>query len=349
MNVNKKIVLLTPGFPADENDLACTTYLQDLVLSYKHYYPQANIEVITFQYPFRTGNYLWNGMKVYSAGGANSKILRLLTWRKVLKRLNQIQDEGKIDIIHSFWLTECTYIGQRFCSKNNIKHVASVLGQDVKKENKYLDRIDPDKLTVVSTAPQLSELFFAVKNRKVKTMIPWGIDPQKLILTTSVERTIDVIGVGSLNPLKDYSMFIDIIHELKKYFPKINACIIGKGEQMEMLRAKIERCGLKENMEMKGELPPKKVFEWMCRSRVFLHTSSFEGQSMVMSEALYAGLRIVCFDVVSQDEKDRILICDNKQIMVMALKRLMKEKLEHPSVKVQLVEETAQRYFEIYQ
>ena len=47
MNVNKKIVLLTPGFPADENDLACTTYLQDLVLSYKRYYPQATIEVIT--------------------------------------------------------------------------------------------------------------------------------------------------------------------------------------------------------------------------------------------------------------------------------------------------------------
>lgn len=349
MNANKKIVLLTPGFPADENDSTCTTYLQDLVLSYKEYYPHAKIEVITFQYPHKEKDYLWHGVKVYSAGGANSKFLsRWLTWRKVLKRLEKINAEGKIDVIHSFWLTECTYIAQQFCNKHKIQHVASIMGQDVKEENKYLSRIDLEKVKVVGIAHTLASKYFKLKNRRVNAIIPFGVDTKKMIRKANVTRDIDVLGVGALSSLKNYSMFIEVVLEVRKKFPDIKAKIVGEGEEKSKLKKMIIENGLQSNIELIGEIPHTQVFEMMNRSKILLHTSSFEGQSMVISEALYAGAYVLCFDVVRATLSEKILICNNKQIMIMTLRQLLKEKMDHSAADIQTTQQAADQYFELY-
>src|ERR1051325_3860053 len=134
----ERVVILTPGFPGDEQDTANVPYLQDLVLSYKRYFPSVDVLVVACQYPFREGEYKWNGARVYCAGGKNSKFPgKFFTWRKVWKKLARWNSEKKIDIIHSFWLTECAFLAQRFANAHRVKHVASIMGRDVQASNRY--------------------------------------------------------------------------------------------------------------------------------------------------------------------------------------------------------------------
>ena len=80
-----------------------------------------------------------------------------------------------------------------------------------------------------------------------------------------------------------------------------------------------------------------------------MHTSAYEGQSMAITEALYAGMTVICFDIVSPHLSEKILICNNKQIMIMTLKQLLKEKLDHSAADMQTTKQTAEQYFELYQ
>ncbi|HET8964144.1 MAG TPA: hypothetical protein VFM99_09615, partial [Chitinophagales bacterium] len=69
----EKILILTPGFPIDEQDNNCIPFIQDYVLALAENIGKENICLISFQYPFVKGNYLWNGITIYSAGGKNRK------------------------------------------------------------------------------------------------------------------------------------------------------------------------------------------------------------------------------------------------------------------------------------
>jgi glycosyltransferase involved in cell wall biosynthesis len=348
MRSTEKIVLLVPGFPGGDGDSSSVTYLQDLVLSYKEYYPGAKVQVIAFQFPFREGNYKWNGVEVYSAGGKNKGgVWKFFTWRRVLKKLQEVERADGIKVLHSFWLSECAFIGQRFAGKRGIKHVATIMGRDVQESNRYTKKLKFDRMKVVAISKGLNERYHKLAGRYADHLIPFGIDVRKL-QRTSTDRGVDVIGVGSLIPLKNYSLFIDIVAALKKEIPGIRAIIIGQGEEEKMLLQKIETLGLTANVVLAGDLPHAEVFRRMQQSRVFLHTSSYEGQSLVMMEALYAGLPVVCFDTGRPYDGDRLNVCRDSAEMTNVILRLLSERSGYEPVLVRTTEETARQYVEIY-
>ena len=51
------------------------------------------------------------------------------------------------------------------------------------------------------------------------------------------------------------------------------------------------------NIQLAGELPYEKVVNAMCSARILLHTAKFEGQGLVITEALAAGLYVVSYPV----------------------------------------------------
>src|SRR5438552_17329340 len=113
--LNKTIIILTPGFPSYESDTTCIPALQDYVETLHQTYPQLKIFVLSFQYPAKEGWYKWNDVDVFSANGKDSKYLsRLNTWLKIFQQLKKIYRENGIDIFHSFWLNEATFIAQQF-------------------------------------------------------------------------------------------------------------------------------------------------------------------------------------------------------------------------------------------
>jgi glycosyltransferase involved in cell wall biosynthesis len=293
MNSRKTLVVLSPGFPANEEDCTCLPAQQSFLKSLKEISPELQIIVISFQYPYTSRAYRWYGIDVIPLDGRNKgKFHRLGVWAEAWKQLRQIRRTEQIQGIFSFWCTETALIGKWFGKHYRIKHVCWISGQDAKKTNIFVKYIRPraEELAVMS---DFLETEF-MNNHRVQPafIVPPGIEPS-LFESLPDKRDIDLLGCGSLIPLKRYDLFIQIVHALKAEFPEIRAVICGKGPEKEKLQALITDRGLNENIFLTGEQPHREVLNLMQRSKVFLHPSEYEGFGVVCIEALYAGAKVV--------------------------------------------------------
>jgi len=293
--MRKTLVILTPGFPKDEDDSACLPSIQVFVKALKIAYPQLNLIVLTFQYPFSAANYSWHGVNVIAFGGrSRSKGFRLFIWLKVWKKLLELKKKHQVIGLLSLWLGECALVGSDFAKSHLLKHYCWLLGQDARAGNKYMKWVKTNGSDLIALSDSLARELNKNYNVMPANVIPIGIDTE-LFRNITVERDIDVLGAGSLIPLKQYAVFVEIIGRLKNVFPKIKAVICGKGPEMEMLQAKVKELGLENNLTLVDELPHAEVLALMQRTKVFMHTSNYEGFGYVCIEALYGGARVVSF------------------------------------------------------
>ena len=315
-NEKPTIIILTPGFPTDETDSTCLPLLQTLLISLKENFPNVNIIILSFEYPFFKGTYKWHGFDVVSLNGYNKrKLFRLILWREALKQLKNIYTRNKVIGLLSLWCGECAWIGKKFSRKHNLKHYCWLWGQDARKGNKYVSRIRPSANELIALSDFLRSEF--EKNYSIRSaeVIPPGIDIQQYKWKNDV-RDIDVLGVGSLIPLKQYNIFVDVIGELRKYFPNIKAVLCGKGPEEYKLQKQIEELGLKKNITLAGEVSHQEVIQLMQRSKLLLHTSMYEGFGLVCAEALYAGAHVISFCKVMNEEILHWYTTNSKEEMI---------------------------------
>lgn len=289
------LVILSPGFPENEADSTCIPAQQVFVRNLKKNFPALNIVVLAFQYPFASSGYQWHGITVFSFGGKNRRgIFRLLVWARVWLKLRKLKRQHDLVGLLSFWMGECTLVASRVARWYKVKHFSWVLGQDAKLWNKYFDRIQPRAESLIA----LSDFIAAEFNRNYQIrpahVIPVGIDPAMFNLPAA-ERDIDILGAGSLIPLKQYFLLVNIVGVLRETHPDIKAIICGDGPEMESLRTMVRNLDLENNITLMGELEHKDVLDMMGRAKIFVHTSAYEGFGVVCLEALYAGAQVVSF------------------------------------------------------
>jgi glycosyltransferase involved in cell wall biosynthesis len=415
------LIILTPGFAADESDTTCIPGLQDLVQSYGRLYPQMHIHIIALHYPFREGEYCWNGVTVYAAGGRNSKARKLSTWWRVLRRIRALHSQQPMSVLHSFWLSESTLLGQIASRLYGIPHLATIMGQDAKPDNKYLPLIgalqrlfenslfarrNPPKspfvkgdfhlapltkgenvlakqerrgigdsfqsvsqsasLSVFALSEFAAKMYAQSTGRVVQGIIPFGIVPHGIVPALSHEevndlaktRNIDILGVGSVIPLKNYTTFLELVANAKQHRSGIRAVILGgfvDAAEVEHLRSVITELQIEENVVLVGEVPRSEVFSMMAQSTVLLHTSEYEGQGWVLLEALHYGASVVCFDVGYTMAHPRMYVCQSTADMELALREVLdanavNERTQHDStpVSVPSIDDTARAYFQHY-
>jgi glycosyltransferase involved in cell wall biosynthesis len=109
------------------------------------------------------------------------------------------------------------------------------------------------------------------------------------------ERTIDILGAGSLIPLKRYDLFLEVIDKLRVSFPNLRVVLCGKGPEKARLLRRLGQGALHRHVTLLDEVPHAQVLALMQQSRIFLHTSAYEGFAAVCAEALYAGAQVVSF------------------------------------------------------
>jgi glycosyltransferase involved in cell wall biosynthesis len=136
-----------------------------------------------------------------------------------------------------------------------------------------------------------------VRGSKGKTFLAdYGITDNVEVITGSVKgvrdaaqaiRTIDVVFVGRLNPIKQVDQFIEIIHRVSQTPLEVKAAIVGDGPLMKDLKADVERRNLSGNVEFLGKREDVEAI--LGRSRVFVLTSKSEGSSIAMAEAMSVG------------------------------------------------------------
>ena len=219
---NKEIlIILSPGFPESEADSTCLPMQQQFVRALKEMHPELDIVVLTFQYPYHRKEYNWFEIKVIPFGGRNKGgFHKLLLRNKINSTLKKLYRERKIVGLFSFWYNECAFIGKKFAAKYGVKHYCWILGQDARKGNKYPKLLPPLSNELVALSDFIQNEFERNHGIKPQFVIPPGID-ETLFSSIPKEKDIDLLGVGSLIPLKQYDIFLEIVMELKKQMPRI--------------------------------------------------------------------------------------------------------------------------------
>lgn len=345
MNFQKHILILTPGFPKDENDFNCIPPLQDFLINFISVFPSAKFSVIAFQYPYMNSTYSWKSINVIPLGGKNNKIKKLFNWSKVIRKAKIINQLDRVDVIHSLWLGECALIGNILSKQIGCPHFCTLMGQDVIKTNKYLKLLKNSKTVFIALSDNQAELFTKLTNKKVATKIHWGIDDQQII---SKKRDIDLLGVGSLIPIKNYSLFINIIEVIVQKQPDLKCKLVGTGPESTKLKTTAEAKGLSKNIEFTGLLERKEIFKLMQRSKIFVHPSKFEGSGFVFAEALANGMNIVSFNVGYAQEHPKWSIAKNDQDFIAITKKLLDIELNFEPSNLFSLQETVDQYAALY-
>jgi glycosyltransferase involved in cell wall biosynthesis len=142
-----------------------------------------------------------------------------------------------------------------------------------------------------------------------------GIDVKEFSFNND-KKDIDIIAAGSLIPLKQYDIFVQVIGEIKKQFPLIKVVLIGDGPEKNKLQSLIKSSGLQSNITLIGELSHPDVLQWMQRTKIFLHPSSYEGFGIVCIEALYSGAEVISFVKPMHNKIENWHIVKDKEEMI---------------------------------
>lgn len=345
MNSAKHILFLVPGFPADENDFNCIPPLQEFVLKFSSVYPSAKFLIIAFQYPYHSNAYQWNNIQVFPLNGGNNVFRKLFIWQRALSYAKKIHKKNPVDAIHSLWLGECAMIGNLLSKKFRCEHICTLMGQDVKSNNRYLRLSKNERIKIIALSKNQSDQFLKLTNRKVNGIIHWGIEDQKF---ENLGRDIDLLAVGSLIPLKNYSLFIEVIAELKRTYPDLNCKLVGTGPELSNLMALANEKGISDNIEFTGLLSRQEIFKLMQRSKIFVHPSNFEGSGYVFAEALVNGMNIISFNVGYAQSHPKWFIAKYEEDFISIAQKLLAASLNYNPVNIFPLIETVKQYASIY-
>ncbi len=105
-----------------------------------------------------------------------------------------------------------------------------------------------------------------------------------------------VLGVGRLEPEKNFSLLMEAVDLLGKRGIDARLCIAGEGSERGLLEQKAESLGIKDRVLLAGFVNP---WPLMRQAAVLAMSSRFEGLPIVLVEALALGLPIVSVDCPS--------------------------------------------------
>lgn len=345
MSINfKHIVFLTPGFAQNEQDTTTIPALQEYIFALKKEQPEIKITIIPFQFPFTKSSYDWHNCHVIPLNGKNKKWKKILIWNSAFQSLKKLNKKQPISIIHSFWLGECAFVGNLFSNKYNIKHICTLMGQDVKKKNFYLKLLPLQSMNLICLSTFQKQYLLENDSLQLK-IIPWGITKAKF--SPSTPKTIDIIGVGSLIPVKNYELFIDIVFEIHKTSP-LKVVLLGDGVEKEKLQEKIKKLQLEKTITLTGLLPYQETLDYISKAKVLLHTSHFESFGMIFPEALESKTNIVSQNVGCVVPTENWQLAETKEELISACKKALSISFSENFNNPFTIEKTVENYLKLY-
>ena len=344
-----KLVILSPGFPENEQDTTCLPAMQQFVLACRDLLGSERLQVISLQYPFKAGSYSWNGINVMAFGGRNRRsIFRIFTWIKAYRFILQLHKRSVIKGMISLWYTEAAVIAKYLQRFKGIKCITWLQGQDAKAGNPYPRWFPLKAGQIVAISDFLSDEF--EKNHQVRPFLTVnnGVDPRIFPDLNSGKRTIDVFAAGSLVAVKNYPFLLDLISKLKPVFPNLSVKIAGEGPLKEALAQLIKDKGLSNNVELLGEVQHAKVLQLMNNSKVLLHTSSYEGNSTVIIEALYSGCQVVSTLGLSNVSVPNLFVSVDQNVLAQKVIQILNENPPSRPVTFNLMRSSAEKLVALF-
>lgn len=137
-------------------------------------------------------------------------------------------------------------------------------------------------------------------DRAVK--IPMGVDVGRFAFADrqrEVEAPFNILSVGRLEEVKGHSYLIDAIEKLRGLGLPVFLKIAGDGPLKDLLRARVQKAGLDDAVELLGAVDSGRVAQEMQQAHLFALTGvetasgKVESQGVVFAEAQATGLPVV--------------------------------------------------------
>jgi glycosyltransferase involved in cell wall biosynthesis len=334
-----RVLWLSPGFAADENDLNCIPPLQ--LLASELIAQGIDLQIITLDYPFRGGGYRWNEIPVFSGNGQ----LRWFNRIRAKRFAERANTQQKFDVIHSFWLGPCWLIGQHLSKKWGIPHYTTLMGQDVLPSNRYRHFLrQQHTASLVALSDFHNDVFQATTGYRAACIVPWG---QGGLSHLPTQRPLDILGCGSLISVKNWTLWLQVVAAVAASKPELRAELIGGGVEQPILEHLIQQYGLENIVVLRGSVPRPQVLERMRAAKVLLHTAHFESFGFVLTEAAMNGCRVVSTPVGIAPQLTNQLGRTPKELSIEVLHALNAPLLDKPNIPFTM-EETAQAYLRMY-
>lgn len=148
----------------------------------------------------------------------------------------------------------------------------------------------------VVTLSEVDRLYWSQVNARVyATVNPLTYDPKTTPVSPLSGRTI--LWAGRISPEKRPMDAIAIMQHVTAHVPDAKLIMLGSGDDalMGSLRGSIIADGLAGRVELVGFKPDLR--EYYEQADVFLCTSSYEGFSLTMAEAMTFGVPVVTYDM----------------------------------------------------
>lgn len=284
------ILVVTPGFPADEQDHNCLPFHQALLKAMRVAVHPCRLVVLSLHYPFRRGSYDWHGIEVIALGGQNrGGLYRFGLERRAARCLQDLHQHYRFAAVLSCWHGQAAYVAQQYSKRYAVPHRVYLMGQDAREFNPYPARMRLPAETLVAISDEVADAFARHHGVRPAHRVYPGVEK----LGSSCEKERLILAAGSLIPLKRFEWVMELARLTKEVLPDYRWMIAGKGPERAELEALIGRYGLQDRVALVGALPHGDLRALMARAALFLHPSAYEGFPGVCLEALAAGTPVI--------------------------------------------------------
>lgn len=169
-------------------------------------------------------------------------------------------------------------------------------------------------------------------------VIPRGIDLSLFpFKPKSYDGEIVLLSVCYLHAVKNPDLLLEVLEIL---LPKINCRLVHVGADFEngKFRAMAEQKNLMKHINFLGKIPNEQIGSFYRASDFLVHTSRFESQGIVFSEAMASGLPIISTKVgLCADLGEDYCVCV-EQIDAQSMANAILKLIEHPELKNKMIQ-----------
>ncbi|MEG0034730.1 glycosyltransferase [Anaerorhabdus sp.] len=229
------------------------------------------------------------------SGNTPSRIKRLPIW---VKKLNSYVKTNRPDILLSF--TARINIITFFACRKDVKKLYVSERNDPRYDGRsklvdiFTKILYPRTNGVIFQTEYVKSYFSKIKNSCV---IP---NPIYIETKASKKRENRIVSVGSLKNQKNHKLLIESFMEIKDEFPEYTLTIYGEGALRNDLEYQIEKNNLTGRVFLPGG--KKNVHEYISDAKLFVLSSTYEGLSNALLEALAMGIACISTDCAGASE-----------------------------------------------
>ncbi|WP_066258927.1 CDP-glycerol glycerophosphotransferase family protein [Neobacillus drentensis] len=136
-----------------------------------------------------------------------------------------------------------------------------------------------------------------LNKRALQVVEVLGIETGKAFVPEPSRDQYNFVNMGRLSPEKGQDNLIKAFAEFHKGFPESKLYILGEGLLRKDLESLIVELQLEESVYLVGQV--ENPFKLMKKCDCFVLSSHYEGQPMVLLEAMTLGMKILATDIVA--------------------------------------------------